>query len=161
MIDKQSLQNELSEHIERLGSLIEDIILKPYSLHISRMRYPRSTYNYRLRKFSKLGLVKKQNTKKYGNTFVLTDKGRSLLHKPKNTEKRSDNLSTIILFDIPEEKRRERNIFRRYLLRNGYVLIQKSFLIAPYKISTETREVIRELRLSPYIKFISGRIDYL
>jgi hypothetical protein len=160
MLSKQDLRNILSEQIKSLGGFIEDLVLPPFRLSINRMHYPRTTYYFRNRKLSEAGLIKKVDHKKYGSVLMLTEKGKQLLNKPKKATKRTDGLSTIILFDIPEEKRRERNIFRRYLLRNGYTLIQKSFLIAPFKISGELKELIRELRIEHFIKLISGRIDY-
>ena len=160
-IQKQNLKAEFIEWIKDLGGLIDDIVFRPYSLSINRMYYPRSTYNYKLNKFKTHGLIKKRPTNNSRASFVLSEKGKSLLKKPKFTQKRTDGFSTLILFDIPEEQHRQRNIFRRYLLRNGYIQIQKSALVGPVKISSELKELVEDLKLTSYIKVISAKIDQL
>jgi DNA-binding transcriptional regulator PaaX len=160
MINRQDLQTEFEEFIDDLSGAVRDLILRPYSFSISKMNYPRTTYNYKLRKFERQGLITKLAPKKYNNSFAITKQGKLLLARPKFTQKRTDGLSSIVMFDIPEEYHRERNILRRYLLRQGYTLIQKSVLIAPFKISNEFKELIVELKLKPFIKILSARIEY-
>ncbi|OGE82133.1 MAG: CRISPR-associated endonuclease Cas2 [Candidatus Doudnabacteria bacterium RIFCSPLOWO2_01_FULL_44_21] len=159
-MNKEELKEAFIETIKDMGGLIDDIIFRPYSLRISRMYYPRSTYYHRLNKFEMQGLVKRKQHRKYGNPFVVTQKGRTLLHKPSIQKRRSDGFSSIIIFDIPEDKHRERNIFRRYLKRNGYTLIQKSVLISPLEISRELEELMEELKIRPYVTKISGKINF-
>lgn len=83
-----------------------------------------------------------------------------MLHKPVTKNHRSDGFSTIIIFDIPEEKSRQRTIFRRYLQKNGYTLLQKSVLIAPFALSRDVKELIEELDIRRHISVIDGKINY-
>ena len=116
-------KTEFQEFLEQTAGLLDDMVLG--RLSIRSLYYPRSTYYYKLRKFKKQGLLKPQNRKKYPNTLILTDKGRELIKKSKAAVKRTDGLSTIVLFDIPEEKRKARDTLRRYLIRSGYTTIMR------------------------------------
>lgn len=148
------LIEELINFLKDLGQLYDDIVSRrPYST------MPRSTYYYNVRRFEKAGLIKRKERKKYGGMFVLTDKCRLLIKKRTTQNKRTDGFSTIIIFDIPEEKHKERDIFRRYLKRNGYTQIQKSVLISPLKVSLEIKDLSEELKIKPFITIISGRIE--
>lgn len=145
---------ELIDFLHDLSQLYDDIVsMRPYST------MPRSTYYYNVKRFEKAGLLKKKNRKKYGNTFTLTEKGKVLIKQPKVQKRRTDGFSTIIIFDIPEEKHRERNVFRRYLIRNGYTQIQKSVLISPLAISEEIKELAEELKIKPHISTLSGKLN--
>jgi CRISPR/Cas system-associated protein endoribonuclease Cas2 len=90
----------------------------------------------------------------------LTEKAKHLRSKPRLKIQRSDNLSTIITFDIPEDKHRARDNFRRYLIKNGYTQIQKSVFISPFKIFDEMTEFMKELGIENNVTSISGRIDH-
>ncbi|MFH0960253.1 MAG: hypothetical protein V1897_16290, partial [Pseudomonadota bacterium] len=100
----------------------------------------------------------KKNSK---SVYILTNKGKQLLAKPKKIDRRSDGFSTLIIFDIPENKSKERFIFRRYLVRNGYTQLQKSVLISPDKFDPDTKDLIQELGIKPFVTVISGKVDYL
>src|SRR3989338_4849327 len=116
---------EFVEFAKSIGEFAETVAFTPYGhLSIHSMRVPKTTYYYKLRKFEKAGLIKKDR-KKYANNFLLTSKGKFLVNKKSVIKPRNDGFSTIVIFDIPEERGRERTIFRRYLLRNGYTQLQK------------------------------------
>ncbi len=155
MIDRE----EFKQFMKQGGYLLEKALT--HRLSIQNMHYPRATFYHRIHKYQKQGLIRPLKRKKYGNTFILTEKGKILLQKPTIKKQRGDGLSTVILFDIPEEKRRARNIFRRYLAKNGYTLIQKSALISPLEISDELKELIEELKIKSYVKVISGKVFYI
>ena len=126
---------------------------------LRQMNYP--TYYKSLERLEKRGLIKQHQSKQNETVYVISVKGRRLLRKPTKLVRRSDGYSTLVAFDIPESRRRERITFRRYLINNGYTTIQKSLLIAPTIPSEDLLELISELRLNSYIKIISGKIDYL
>jgi len=141
------------------GMLAGEIVFTPYGqLRLSKLS--RSTYHYKLRKFEKHGLVKRVK-KPTGSIYVLSCKAKLLRNRPVNKTNRIDGLSTIIMFDVPEDKHRARDNFRRYLIRNGYTQIQKSVFISPFKVSKELVEFIHELKLVSNVSIISGKIDPL
>jgi DNA-binding PadR family transcriptional regulator len=138
--------------------LYDAMTFVPYrGIRLSKLAY--STYYNTARRLQLRGLLtsKKQNKL---ILFRLTGKGRQILKSQKNNlVRRKDGFSTIIMFDIPEKFKKERVIFRRYLIRKGYTLIQKSVMVSPYQLSSETKGLIKELSLRSYIMVLSGKIE--
>lgn len=152
-----SFIKDLLYFINEVGELLPQT--KGHYRPISKMHYP--TYHKSLMRLESAGLIKRKNNAVNQTVFSITVAGKRILKKPPVHIKRNDGFSTLVCFDIPEKMRRERNIFRRYLLRNGYNLIQKSILISPNKMNQEILDLIKELRLPSFVKIISGKIDYL
>jgi len=160
-MDKKEVLNRMTEELfamaEDLGLLLTDIAFTPYG-KLRMHRIPRTTYYFRLKKFEKHGLIKKVK-REYGASYILTQKAKDLRVAPRVKISRSDGLSTIVMFDIPEEKHKARDNFRRFLLKNGYTQVQKSVFISPFKIFDEMMVFIRELGIVDNVTFISGMID--
>lgn len=153
------MAEELFDFIKELGLSMNEFIATPYGkLRVHNI--PRATYYYQLKKFEKRGLIKKVR-KQYGATYVLTERAKQLRIKPRQKMNRTDGLSTIIMFDIPEEKHKARDNFRRYLIKNGYVQIQESVFISPCRIFDELKEFIKELGIKTNVTVVSGKIDHL
>jgi CRISPR-associated endonuclease Cas2 len=148
---------DLFELAKNVGELLEEIIFTPYGkLRIGGV--PRTTYYHKLERYERHGLVKKVR-KKYGNHYILTEKAKQLRKNPRIKINRTDDLSTIIMFDIPEEKHKARDTFRRFLLKNGYTHLQKSVFISPFKIFGELKDLAKELKIDRDITVISGKVD--
>jgi DNA-binding transcriptional regulator PaaX len=147
---------EVLDLIKTLGEISATIVETPYGQ--LRLR-PRTTYYKTLRKLEIKGLVKKSRRGRI-NLYSLTSAGRELIHKKIKLVRRSDGLSTIVIFDVPEDQSKQRTLFRRYLQQNGFVSLQKSVLISPNQIQPELKELIRELKLNNFVTVIDGRIRY-
>ncbi len=131
--------------------------LGPYG-QIRYAKISKAGYYRKLYKFEQAGLVKKVR-KKYGNAYVLTEKAKRLRQRPSKKINRNDGLFTIIMFDIPEGKHKERDNFRRYLIKNGYTQIQKSVFVSPFRIFHEIKEFAKELNLESHISVIAGKLE--
>lgn len=152
---------ELLSLIKTIGEMSDEFISTPYGQ--LRIGGSRTSYYRSLKQLQQDELIKKirkKGTKNYHNVYVLTKRGHDILNQRKVAKKRHDGLSTLIIFDIPEEMSKQRTIFRRYLVRNGYIQLQKSVLISPCTVSDEIKELIKELKLSGFVTVVSGRIDY-
>ena len=146
---------ELLEIIQVKG---EEIIFKSYvemGLAPNRMAYYR-----KLKRFEDHGLIKRIQTRPK-RVFVITKKAKLLRHKAIIKELRKDGFSTLVTFDVPEEKHNTRDTLRRYLVRNGYTQIQKSTFISPFKISSDLKDLVEELKLDHNVKVFICRIDYV
>lgn len=155
---KEQLAEEFVQFLKDIGQAYVEFVTTPYGqLRIHSI--PRTTYYYNLRRFEQKGLLKKKPGSKEKSRLVLTEMGRACLKRNPLKQRRTDGLSTLVIFDIPESKHRERNIFRRYLIRQGYTLIQKSVLISPFKISPELKELAQELKITNYITTLSAKIN--
>ncbi len=146
---------EFINFIKELGDGLTEFLTTPYG-KLRIVRIPQATYYRKVGKFQTAGLI----TKSAGSSMALTRKALQLLQKPTRKRQRTDGNSTIIIFDIPIDKNRERGIFRRYLIRNGYTLLQKSVFISPDVMSEEIKELITELKIRKCISVIAGKLDY-
>ncbi len=120
-----------------------------------------ATYYRSLNRLKERKLIKKTINKKDQTVYMITSAGRLALGKGLKRNPRKDGLATLITYDIPSEKNRERTKFRRYLEHNGFTLIQKSLLVSPNQFDDHLKQVIRELNLSKYVKVVSGKFDYI
>src|SRR3990167_2143423 len=89
---------------------------------------------------------------------ILTQKGGEKILKTKlkavknGIKKRMDQKWQMLIFDIPEDKRALRDIFRDNLVILGYNQLQKSVWVSPYDVLEKTENLIRKSELDPYIK---------
>lgn len=153
-MDKISV--EFIDFIKDLGEALNEFLTTPYG-QLRLTNIPQATYYRKVKKFKKAGLIKRSPN----SPIELTNKAKLLLKQPAKKQLRNDGYSTIIIFDIPNDKNRERTIFRRYLLRNRYIQLQESVLISPDELTQETKELINELKIKTFVCIISGKINYL
>jgi DNA-binding transcriptional regulator PaaX len=94
--------------------------------------------------------------------YSLTKQGRFkyLIYQLKTSCKPMSDRATILIFDIPEEKRIYRDFLRRLLIQMKFTQIQKSVLIAPYILPQEFYELLEETKLLQFVKIIEGKIRY-
>ena len=117
---------------------------------------------YRLKR---AGVIKKYIDDK-GEFIELTSKGQNLmigyftdLLEVKPTSK-WDRKWRLVIFDIPDNKRRERDILRAKLNRIGFVKLQESVYVFPY----ECAEIIEALKdmyfIKPHVQYVlADRIE--
>jgi phenylacetic acid degradation operon negative regulatory protein len=74
-----------------------------------------------------------------------------------NIPKRWDGLWRIVIFDIPEKRRKLRNALVLKLKELGFVMIQKSIFVYPYKCKEEIDFVSEHLYIRKYINYILAR----
>ena len=97
--------------------------------------YKKQSIANTLTKLSKDGYVIRKNDSLYiepkGRDYLKTKRRIESLRifEPNTTSSKLKNL--IVLFDIPEERKTEREWFRSHLIRFGYIMIQKSVWIGP------------------------------
>jgi DNA-binding transcriptional regulator PaaX len=120
----------------------------------------RSGYKKRLVRFEKYGLLKKTKTSQ-GHVFEITAKAKFLRHKAVSKQSRTDGFSTLIIFDIPEDKHNARDTLRRYLIRSGYTQIRESCFLSPFQISQDMKDLIAELKLQSNVSVFSAKMNVL
>lgn len=107
--------------------------------------------NYLKRK----GYIKDANLKARKG-FLLTkageEKALKLKYKLLDKKERKDGKWIMIMYDIPEKKKRQRSFLREKLKELGYKKLQNSIWVSPYDVFKETEKTIEEYFLSPYIK---------
>ena len=85
--------------------------------------------------------IKKENRKKkfYHTAFSSPFKKDS----PKNL---------ILMYDVIEEKKKERDWFRRQLKNFGYIMIQRSVWVGPSPLPKEFLDYVKTIGLQNYLK---------
>ncbi len=91
--------------------------------------------------------------------LILTEKGRSFL---KNKILRENNFTfsfgekapkdLLIMYDIPEDKKPEREWFRRHLVNFGYIMIQRSVWVGPSPLPKEFMDYVKKIGLLDNLK---------
>jgi len=90
--------------------------------------------------------------------IAITSKGMEKLFKFSlktiNKKRREDKKWQMVLFDIPETKRKIRDYFRKGLQYLGYKSLQKSIWVCPYDVEKETKDLIKRYNLKPFTELL-------
>lgn len=130
----------------------------PLYRYLKSPKITRRSYKRKLNKFLKFGLIKKSEFDG-SPVFVITAKAKFLRRKAVVKKNRTDELSTLIIFDIPEQKRNARNTLRRYLIRSGYTQIRESCFLSPFEVAEDLRDLISELKLQKDVSLFSAKMN--
>lgn len=96
-------------------------------------------------------------------TMILSEMGKTkaliynldsmTLKKPK----RWDGLWRVVLFDIPEHKKKGRDAFAERLKKLGFHTLQKSVFAHPYECADEINFITELFQIRPYIRMIIAK----
>ena len=121
----------------------------------AQKRYARKNFNQFIYYLKKRGYIKIENLKQK-QAVLLTQKGADKILKiklkTKEKKKRADGKWQMLIFDIPETKRRLRDLLRDSLRFLGYEMLQKSIWVCPNDIFKETEILLRKYSLDQYVK---------
>ncbi len=117
----------------------------------------RKTVLYAIKLLYKRGLVNIREGPDGATTIAINPAGReaaaaALEAKPEKW----DGKWRLILFDIPEAKKKNREAFRYHLRRIGFAEFKRSALIFPYPCSSEIHALAKELDLSDHIALVTA-----
>ena len=115
-------------------------------------------YYSSMQSLEKSGCIKRVNE----DQFLITPKMAMRLTENKIIEsdwdkKDWDGFWKIIAFDIPEEKKRERDVFRSLIKRKGFVGIQNSVFIAPFANFEQLANLRSYLGIEEYISLFVAK----
>lgn len=124
----------------------------------------RKTLNQLLKRLKLQGLIAFSDKSNREESIKLTEQGRrravaykfyNLSLKPR---KKWDGKWRIVLFDIPEQKKKTRDALRRKLKRLGFLEFQKSVFIYPYPCEDEINFVINFFNIHDMVYYIEAPI---
>jgi DNA-binding transcriptional regulator PaaX len=121
--------------------------------------YPKEKVYLAANRLKKQGLVKLN--RRY-NFLELTFEGkRKLLSERVRGNRRAltNGNSSIVIFDIPEEKAKYRKYLRKILLQNGFINLQKSVLIGRTDLGRDFFDFLDEFGLRQNVTVIQGRVQ--
>lgn len=84
-------------------------------------------------------------------TIKLTDTGRTALLLTDDTVENWDGKWRIVVFDIPEQKRIIRNLFRRNLKKWGFKGLQKSVWISKKNVTEKLFQYIKDVGVERWV----------
>jgi DNA-binding transcriptional regulator PaaX len=67
----------------------------------------------------------------------------------------------VVMYDIPNDKRKERNWFRRHLHKFGYIMIQKSVWVGPSPLPKEFLNYVKVIGLANQLVTLKLAKPYL
>lgn len=160
---------DLYNLLEKTDEIIDELFLSPsrrmrslrYSVELDKLRkkYERKRARRNFRQFiyylKKQGYIKIKNLEEKQGV-LLTKKGAEKVlktkFKMKEKKKRKDRKWLMVIFDIPERKRKLRTLFREYLQFLGFKMLQQSVWVCPFNVFKEIEGVIRRYSIDPYVK---------
>jgi len=121
----------------------------------------RHKYYATIHRLEKYGYLKKEIRNKQMQVR-LTNKGLVKLQrikwkKMKETIKNKNQKLCLVVFDIPEDKRRMRNLFRQCLYEMGFSKLQKSVFVSRYNLVKEIKLLVKNCELEKYTKIFEGK----
>ncbi|NQU83006.1 MAG: CRISPR-associated endonuclease Cas2 [Parcubacteria group bacterium] len=88
--------------------------------------------------------------------ILLTKKGEQKALKADlvftDQKKRKDKKWIMVMYDIPEKKKKQRTRLRQILQLLGYKCLQKSIWVCPYDVFKKTERMISSYSLDPYVR---------
>lgn len=155
-----SIFDNFSDAISAFGSH------KPYKVsaeaYFESQNYARSDIRQQLYYLKKRKLIKNV-LKENEHYFELTNKGRKaliweMIGKRRDKKMRWDKNFRIVMFDVPEDKKKIRDMLRRKLESIGFLQMQKSVFIYPFDCKEDVDCVCYYLGTSKYINYLVVKI---
>lgn len=129
--------------------VLEDFAYNP-GFYVSGTReLKQSSLSQALKRLREGGLIERIKLKD-DVIIKLTDEGRDLIADPFD-ESKWDGKYRIVIFDIPEEKRIIRNLFRRNLKKWGFKHLQKSVWISKRNVFDKLNSYIKDLGIEKWV----------
>lgn len=156
---------DLYNFVEKAGDIADIFAPRPWreiwNPELHDFRYQQSKQRQK-KQFSRLiynlkknGYIKIKNLEQK-QAILITSKGADRIFRTKLTiiesKKRKDGKWQMLIFDIPEDKKRIRELLRRMLYLLGYQKLQQSVWVCPYDVLKETEAILRKYNLDQYVK---------
>lgn len=112
-------------------------------------------------------LYKNGYVNKLNGNFIINKKGKYYLKKYKKPQLKNFEIienkgpkNLLLLYDIPEPMKKERDWFRRTLIKFGFVMVQKSVWVGPSPIPKEFSDYVKSIGLKNNIKIFKLKNGY-
>lgn len=115
-----------------------------------------------IKRLYKSRLIDAKDNEDGSTTIVLTKKGKEIALKYKIDEitipmmKNWDKKWRLVLFDIPESKKKARDALSKKLKEIGFYKLQKSVFVHPFECENEVDFIIEFFQVRPFIRLITA-----
>lgn len=139
------------------------VFRKPIKKYLEQRLVDYSTFFERIRYLRRQGYIEVfiEGKEKYAE---LTDKGKKrigelLLNDLKvKRPKKWDSKWRIVIFDIPEDKKHNRDVFREKIRNLGFIQVQKSVYVYPFECTKEIAFLSESLFIGEYVIIMISEI---
>jgi DNA-binding transcriptional regulator PaaX len=156
---------ELLVTILKLGGMISLLVLAPNALVVidkiftKNKKFNKGEFNRTIKRLNKIGFIDisiiegkqviklSKKGKQQAVDYILDD---IEIKRPAKWDKKW----RIVIFDIPETKKRTREAFKRRLLQLGFGQIQKSVYVLPYQCEKELEYIVSVYGIKMYVSYI-------
>lgn len=125
-------------------------VFKKYRREIGAQEFSKLIYYLK-----KKGYIKVENLKNKKAILVTKDGISKVLKasfKIEGKKRRRDGKWIMIAFDIPQKRKKSRELLRSILISSGFKMFQQSVWICPYDISEKIEKTIQFHSLDAYVK---------
>ena len=167
---KQKQRKELAKNIllsVAAVGIVATIIVLPGTAYIFDLVKPRDKYERQRIKRSFYGLQKKKLVRIYSKNgkevMELTEDGKKKVFEYKIDDmklkkpKRWDKKWRIVMFDIPEKRKRARDTLNFKLKDLGFQPLQKSTFISPYPCKDEIDFIVNYYLIQKYVVYLETK----
>ena len=166
LLDLLELTSDTAHFIFRRRRTFEDLMPGPKdpSFEIYRRFKNRKEFNKLIYYLKKNNFIKAENLKGMP-AVLLTKKGKNKAIKASfkiedsKRKNRRDGKWIMIIFDIPQNRKKDRSLLRSVLKNLGYKLFQQSVWITPYDVFEKTEKSLQFYSLDKYVRiFLVNKI---
>ncbi|KKP86032.1 CRISPR-associated endonuclease Cas2 [Candidatus Nomurabacteria bacterium RIFCSPHIGHO2_02_FULL_35_13] len=75
--------------------------------------------------------------------------------------KENDSKNLIVMYDIPHSQKKERDWFRRHLVKFGYIMIQKSVWVGPSPLPKDFLSYLKKIEIGDNFKTFKLARSYI
>lgn len=155
-IEKGSLSDILLTVLEKAVDgvvVVNDFVNNPAKYSILGRDYPlrKPALSKAIARLKKRGLIAQEKVEESGIILKLTDEGKTAAFLMSENRQDWDGKWRVVIWDIPEQKRIIRNLFRRNLKKWGFKHFQKSVWISKKNITDKLFGYIKDLGIEKWV----------
>lgn len=117
----------------------------------------KSMLSQALERLREKGLIDYEKSKTRKIILKLTSLGNDALSDIGVIEREWDGIFRIVIFDIPEQKRIIRDLFRRRLRDWGFRIWQKSVWVSKNNVTDKLRQLIGKLEIKDWVAVVESK----
>lgn len=158
-VKKKSLSYHLLYALEKAVDgyvRLEDLGHRSYRYTYGYPDVRKSKLSQAIKRLRERGLVKQDKIDASKVVLKITELGRDILGTSDFDERKWDGRWRIVIFDIPEQKRIIRDMFRRKLKHWGFRVWQRSVWVTKNNVTEKLRRTIKELGVEKWVAILES-----
>lgn len=151
-----SIEREILEYLDKNKSTLRCKGVRVNLMGLPDFKYYK--YQTLANKFSLLGkkhLVSRMSNGEYCITaegLIFLEKGKDILKKFETEKDENSPKDLLLIYDIPEDKKKERDWFRRHLKNFHFIMVQRSVWVGPSPLPKDFSNYLKEIKLGDNLK---------